>query len=158
MSVAIYTALVKDESLSIGWLWGYKMKKYLSFLIGLFFVMFMSSYCFADSSGVGLYAEGGHHHKTTEETDGNLRLSGELKDGIRVIEVKASKYRFEPVTIVVKLGEKVILLVTSIDVAHGLAIPEFKVNLSVPVGKTESIEFVADKIGRFHAHCNMYCG
>ena len=134
------------------------MKKYLSFLIGLFFVMFMSSYCFADNSGAGLYAEGGHHHKTTEETDENLRLSGELEKGIGSIQVKASKYRFDPDPIIVKLGEKVSLVVTSTDVAHGLAIPEFKVNLSVPVDKTESIEFVTDKIGRFHAYCNMYCG
>ena len=50
------------------------------------------------------------------------------------------------------------MVVTSTDVAHGIAIPELNVNLSVPAGKTESIEFVADKKGSFHAHCSVYCG
>ena len=57
-----------------------------------------------------------------------------------------------------RLGEKVRLVVTSTDVAHGIAIQEFNVKLSVPAGKTERIEFVADKQGEFHAYCSVYCG
>lgn len=135
------------------------MKRYFVFLIGLFFVIFVNSVCFAESSGEELHAKARRgRHRTTEETTHELKLSGKLKDGIRVIEVKASKYKFEPDPIIVKLGEKIRLVVTSTDVAHGLAIPEFNVNLSVPAGKTESIEFVADKEGTFQAHCSVYCG
>jgi len=85
-------------------------------------------------------------------------LSGRIEDGIRVIEVKASRYKFKPDPIVVSLGEKVRLVVTSADVAHGIVIPEFSVNLSIPAGKTESVEFVAERKGTFHAHCSVYCG
>ena len=85
-------------------------------------------------------------------------LSGKFENGIRIIEIKASRYKFEPDPIAVKLGEKVRLVATSLDVVHGLAISEFKINLTIPVGKTTSVEFIADKKGTFHAHCSVYCG
>lgn len=85
-------------------------------------------------------------------------LSGEVKDGIRTIKVNAAKYKFLPDPIVVKSGERVRLVITSADVAHGLAISEFKVNVSVPAGKTETVEFIAGKEGIFHVYCSVFCG
>jgi cytochrome c oxidase subunit 2 len=72
--------------------------------------------------------------------------------------VKASRYKFSPDPIVVKLGENVRLLLTSTDVEHGLSIPEFKVNVVAAKGETKNVDFIADKKGTFHAHCNVYCG
>lgn len=132
------------------------MKKY--FIIGLFLVMFTSLHYFAASQAEEQYAKGGRRHKTTREISKNPELSGKLENGIRIIEVKASRYKFEPDPVVVRLGEKVRLVVTSTDVAHGIAISEFDVKLSVPAGKTESVEFVADKEGSFYAYCSVYCG
>ncbi|MBU4251940.1 MAG: cupredoxin domain-containing protein [Candidatus Omnitrophica bacterium] len=120
------------------------MKKHFSFIAGLFLVMFTSLYCFAASPA--------------EEISKHPELSGKLENGVRVIEVKASRYKFEPDPIVVGLGEKVRLIVTSADVAHGLAIQELNVKLSIPAGKTEHIEFIADKQGEFQAYCSVYCG
>ncbi|MFZ5800438.1 MAG: cupredoxin domain-containing protein [Candidatus Omnitrophota bacterium] len=85
-------------------------------------------------------------------------LSGRIENGVRIIAVKASSYKFEPDPIVVKLGEKVRLVVTSTDVAHGLAIAEFKLRISIPAGKTETVEFIADKKGTFQMRCSVYCG
>jgi cytochrome c oxidase subunit II len=85
-------------------------------------------------------------------------LSGEIKDGIRIIQVTASRYKFSPDPIVVKLGEKVRLILTSSDVTHGIAISEFKVNVAIPVGKTEITEFIVNKKGTFSMHCSVYCG
>lgn len=87
-----------------------------------------------------------------------LSPSGKIENGVRVIKITASRYKFTPNQIVAKLGEKVRLVVTSTDATHGLAISEFNINLSVPTGKTTSIEFIADKKGNFHAHCSVYCG
>ncbi len=134
------------------------MKKNFSFIIGLFLVMFTSLYCFAASPAEEQYAKAGRRHKTVREISKNLELSGKLENGIRTIEVKASRYKFEPDPIVVRLGENVRLVVTSTDVAHGVAIQEFNLKLSVPAGKTERIEFVADRQGKFHAYCSVYCG
>lgn len=117
----------------------------------------MSSYCFA-AGEAEQYIKGVSRHKTTRKISEDTELSGKVEDGIRIIEVKASRYKFEPDPIVVKLNEKVRLIVTSTDVAHGIAISEFNVKLSVPAGKTESFEFVADKKGTFHAYCSVYCG
>jgi heme/copper-type cytochrome/quinol oxidase subunit 2 len=130
------------------------MKKYFMAAIALFIAMFMNSYCFTANP-----IEKQHHHGNDDEVKNeNLMLSGRVEHGIRVIEIEASRYKFEPDPIVVKFGEKVRLVVTSTDVAHGLAIPDFKVNISVAAGKNESVEFVADKKGTFHAYCSVYCG
>lgn len=98
-----------------------------------------------------------HKEHMTIENE-NLKLSGRVEGGVRVVEVKASRYKFEPDPIVVGIGEHVRLLVTSTDVEHGMAIPEFDVKKTVPPGKTETIEFDANKKGAFHAHCSTYCG
>lgn len=131
------------------------MRKYFISISILFLLAFVSSYCFAASSMEGQQDQDHHHHQKKEAA---LKLSGKLEGGIRIIEVKAWRYKFEPDPIVARLGEKVRIVVTSTDVAHGIAIKEFNIKLSVPAGKTESIEFVADKQGEFHAHCSVYCG
>ena len=83
---------------------------------------------------------------TSQEVKGIQKpvLSGKLENGIRVIEVKASKFKFDPDPIVVKLGEKVRLVVTSMDVEHGIAIAEMGVNLPVPAQQTRSVDFTAN--------------
>ena len=88
----------------------------------------------------------------------NTELSGKVENGVRIINVSAYRYKFEPDPIMVRSGEKVRLLVTAADVSHGLAIPDFKVNLAVDADKTGSVEFIADKKGTFQAHCSVYCG
>lgn len=132
------------------------MRNYSVFFIVI--AIFFSSYCFAASSVEEQYARGRHQHKEKDENLEKLELSGKLQDGIRVVEVKASRYKFVPDPIVVKLGEKVRLVVTSADVTHGLAISKFKINLSVSPGEAEGIEFVADKKGTFQIYCSVYCG
>ena len=88
----------------------------------------------------------------------NSGFSGRIENGVRVVEVKASKFKFEPDPIVVKLGEKVRLVAMSTDVKHGIAIPEFKVNVVTEVNKTSTVEFSADKPGEFRIHCSVFCG
>lgn len=97
----------------------------------------------------------GHQHLAAEDS---LAPSGELTDNVRVVKVEAFKYGFKPDPIVVKRGEKVKLEVTSKDVAHGLGISEFGVNVAVPSGKTVSAEFIAGKAGDFPIRCTVYCG
>lgn len=114
------------------------------FLFVLILIVFISSFLLTSCS--------------VKEGEHNLKFSGQVENGVRVIEVNASCYKFEPDPIVVKSGEKVRLLIASADVSHGFAMPDFKVDLAIDAKKTGSVEFVADKKGTFHAHCSVYCG
>lgn len=84
--------------------------------------------------------------------------SGSLENGIRVINVKAFRFDFEPNQIIVNKDEKVKLIITSTDVTHGFALSDFDINVPLPAGKQTIIEFTADKQGTFQFFCSVYCG
>lgn len=99
-----------------------------------------------------------HEHETAaEETEGPV-LSGEMVEGVRVVGIVARQYEFEPSTITVRQGEKIRLKVTSEDVTHGIDIEGYNIDRVLKPNKTEVIEFTADKPGRHHFHCSVYCG
>lgn len=89
--------------------------------------------------------------KTTGE---KTTASGEVKE----VKIAASQFAFDPDTITVKKGDKVKLTLTNIDVAHGISIKEFNIDLKPGAGETKSVEFVADKAGTFSMYCNVFCG
>jgi cytochrome c oxidase subunit 2 len=81
---------------------------------------------------------------------------------VRVFEVIARRFEFEPATIEVTEGEKVRLLVRSADGPHGVEIKQFKVKKAVPRAKPGdspvTIDFVASTPGTFPILCSEYCG
>lgn len=89
---------------------------------------------------------------------GELALSGEVREGVRVVPIAARRFEFDPATVVVKPGEMVRLEVASEDVTHGIAIEAYGIDRALEPGKTEVIEFTADKPGEHHFHCSVYCG
>ncbi len=131
------------------------MKKYFILLSALLFLSIRFPSLANDSMHM-------HHSEISiPEQNGHPSvggLSGSIVDGVRVVQVKASRYKFEPSPIVVRLGEKVKIVLTSTDVTHGLNIPEFNVNIISKPGKPQSAEFIAGKKGTYHAHCSVYCG
>jgi heme/copper-type cytochrome/quinol oxidase subunit 2 len=68
--------------------------------------------------------------QTTEET--TPTSSSTLKE----FEMLSKRFAFEPNVVRVNEGDTVILHITSPDVAHGIAIPEFGVNTYLPAGET----------------------
>ena len=80
--------------------------------------------------------------------------SGEVKE----IEVTAKQWEFIPNPIRVNLGDQVMLRITSIDVSHGFALPDFGISQGLEPGQTEIVEFTADKTGSFTFFCNVVCG
>ena len=91
--------------------------------------------------------------ETTQETS-TASTTAEVKE----FKVTAKQWSFDPAEIRVKQGDKVKLTITSVDVTHGFAIPDFKVNQRLEPGKTETVEFTADKKGTFSFFCNVQCG
>ncbi len=87
-----------------------------------------------------------------------LPLSGEIRNGIRIINVKAFRYGFDPNPIVVNQGDKVQVDVQSTDVEHGFAIHDYNVDLTVPAGEIRSVVFTADTKGVFDIECSVFCG
>jgi nitrosocyanin len=85
-------------------------------------------------------------------------LSGKVVDGVRVVEVAARQFEFDPATIEVREGEQVRLDVTSQDVTHGFAIEELGIDEALPPHETKTIEFTADKAGTYVFRCSVYCG
>lgn len=76
----------------------------------------------------------------------------------RIIRIIAKQWAFVPGEIRVRKGTPVVLEVTSTDVAHGLAIPDFNINRNLQPGTTERIEFTPDKTGSFSMACSVFCG
>ena len=72
--------------------------------------------------------------------------------------ITAKQFEFSPSTITVNKGDTVIVNITSQDVQHGFALPDFGVNETVDAGQTTRIEFVADKSGEFTFFCSVFCG
>ena len=79
-------------------------------------------------------------------------------DNVKEFKITAKQFAFEPSAIEVNKGDKVRLIVTSIDVPHGIAIKEYGINERLEVGKPVTIEFTADKQGTFTAFCSVFCG
>ncbi|NCN51964.1 hypothetical protein GW931_03055 [archaeon] len=77
---------------------------------------------------------------------------------VKEFNLVANEFKFIPGTITVNEGDKVILHIESLDVEHGIAIPQFGVSQTLPVGENVTVEFVADKVGTYSFHCNVYCG
>jgi len=85
--------------------------------------------------------------------------SGELLDGVRVVDFEAFRYGFAPDPLVVKAGERVRLKMTSRDVTHWVAIPAIGFSTVVPAEGTGEAEFDAPhEPGEYSIYCTVYCG
>lgn len=82
----------------------------------------------------------------------------ETKQEVKEFNIRAKRFNFEPAVIEVKEGDRVRLNVQAIDTTHGLAIPDFDVNLVLEPGQTKTVEFVASKKGSYSMFCSVFCG
>ena len=82
----------------------------------------------------------------------------DAEPAVNEISVTARRFEFEPSTITVSKGDNVKLLITSVDVTHGINIPAFGVNAQLNAGQTTEVEFIADQEGTFPFACSVVCG
>lgn len=97
----------------------------------------------------------------------------------RVIKLVAQKYGYTPARIVVNLGDKVVIQPTSADVTHGFLLDGYPIDAVIKQegiaylkytwtddngavhadwDKVKSIEFTADRAGKFSFRCTQTCG
>ena len=74
------------------------------------------------------------------------------------IELTAKRFTFDPGEITLKIGQPVVLVLKSADVAHGLRIRELGVDITVKAGGTAQVHFTPSRAGNFVAHCSVFCG
>jgi cytochrome c oxidase subunit 2 len=87
-----------------------------------------------------------------------VKGGGNVED-VKMIDVIASRFKFEPATITVAQGDSVRLRLHSTDRTHGIAMKAFRVNALIPkMGEAVTVEFVADQAGTFDFTCSEYCG
>jgi cytochrome c oxidase subunit 2 len=72
--------------------------------------------------------------------------------------IRAYQFAYEPKTLSVDYGDTVIITVTSVDVGHGFALPDFGVNKRVPPEESVTFQFVADRRGNFTFFNPVYSG
>jgi len=85
-------------------------------------------------------------------------VSGNLENGVRVVQMSAFRFGFDPNPVIVNEGDQVKLVVSSTDVTHGFSIAEFGVNVQLFPGRPSIIDFTADRSGTFIFYCSVPCG
>ncbi len=80
------------------------------------------------------------------------------QDTPRRVEIAAKRFAFEPGEITLKKGQPVVLVLKSLDVAHGIRIRDLSVEVKVGKGGTAELQFTPDKTGDFVGHCFVFCG
>lgn len=76
----------------------------------------------------------------------------------RRMAVSARSFAFEPGTLRVNRGDKVVIDLESTDVAHGLYIDGYDVSAKAEPGRPAQLTFTADRSGAFRFRCNVSCG
>lgn len=76
---------------------------------------------------------------------------------VHEISVKMGSYYYDVEEIRVKAGDRVRITVESVDGFHDLVIDEFDVETQRlrPSEGTDTVEFVADKVGTFEYYCSV---
>ena len=76
----------------------------------------------------------------------------------RVIRVEAGDYAFTPGVVRVNPGDRVTIELVAKDVAHGLSIDGYPVDLHAEPGRTARVSFTAGRPGSFKLRCSIACG
>jgi nitrous-oxide reductase len=92
------------------------------------------------------------------ESDSGVERTGEQSVHVKTSS-KRSEYGLTEFT--VREGDEVTLTVTNIegvpDIIHGVAIPEYDVNLAIAPQDTREVTFTADKPGVYWVYCTYFC-
>jgi heme/copper-type cytochrome/quinol oxidase subunit 2 len=77
---------------------------------------------------------------------------------VHEVHVVASKFAFEPAVIEVTAGQRVRLVIQSVDTVHGFSIPALRLEVHIPRGAEVTAAFDAPPAGRYDIKCSEFCG
>jgi cytochrome c oxidase subunit 2 len=76
----------------------------------------------------------------------------------RVIEMVARRFAYEPNEIALKVGERVVVAIKSIDFVHGMNIPDLNKRLDLVPGSITRLELHPQTAGEIEFVCDNFCG
>ncbi len=100
-------------------------------------------------------------NRDSTDADDRASTSGETtqmdsEDQVRTINVEAGSFYYTPNEIRVKKGEKIKLVLNSVDMMHDFVIDELGVKIPVTKGgSSATVEFTADTAGTFEYYCSV---
>lgn len=83
------------------------------------------------------------------------RLAAETPPEVRI---GAKKFEFHPAKVTVKLGQPVVLVLTSEDRIHGFKMPELGLRTDIVPGQETRVTLTPQKAGSFTFFCDLFCG
>ncbi len=83
------------------------------------------------------------------------RLAAETPPEVRI---SARKFEFHPNQVTVKLGQPVVLVLTSEDRIHGFKMPELGLRTDIVPGQETRVTLTPTKAGSFTFFCDVFCG
>lgn len=83
------------------------------------------------------------------------RLAAETPPEVRI---GARKFEFNPSKVTVKLGQPVVLVLTSEDRIHGFKMPELGLRTDIVPGQETRVALTPQKAGSFTFFCDLFCG
>ena len=80
--------------------------------------------------------------------------------GTREVEIRisAKKFEYHPNKVTAKLGQPVVLVLTSEDRIHGFKMPDFGLRTDIVPGQETRVTLTPDKAGSFTFFCDVFCG
>lgn len=76
----------------------------------------------------------------------------------RVIPLVARRFVYEPSEIPLKVGERVVITIQSLDFVHGMNIPDLGKRLDLVPGRVTRLELQPQKAGVIEFVCDNFCG
>ncbi len=72
--------------------------------------------------------------------------------------LEASSFAYEPAKLRVNPGDEVTIELAATDVAHGIFIDGYNLDLRAEPGQSARLTFTADQAGSFRFRCSVTCG
>ena len=76
----------------------------------------------------------------------------------RVIELTAQRFTYTPNEIALKVGERVVIAIRSIDFVHGMNLPDLHMRLDLVPGRITKLELQPKAPGMIDFVCDNFCG
>ena len=86
---------------------------------------------------------------------GGARLAAEQP---AEIHISAKKFEYHPNKVTAKLGQPVVLVLTSEDRIHGFKMPDFGLRTDIVPGQETRVTLTPNKAGSFTFFCDVFCG